>query len=113
MGYSRPDRRSIRSPGSIMPSYRASFGRGFLIGAGAATVWAIARHYGRRRAEHQLIDWDRATKIAIQTCGSGAEMPAEDKARIQAEYVEMVSGIEGPISQYTGTVLPLGNTTIQ
>jgi coenzyme F420 biosynthesis associated uncharacterized protein len=96
-----------------MPGYRASFGKGFLIGASAAGLWAVARYYGRSRAENQLIDWDRATKLAIQACGAGAELPAEEKAHLQDEYEEMVGGIEGPISQYTGTVLPLGNTAIQ
>ena len=97
-----------------MPNYRASFGTGFLIGAGAATLYAVARYRSRRDGtQDQLIDWDRAAKIAIQACGSGAELPADDKARLQDEYEEMVRGIEGPISQYTGTVLPLGNTAIQ
>jgi coenzyme F420 biosynthesis associated uncharacterized protein len=96
-----------------MPSYRASFGKGFLIGAGAAAVWAVARYYGRSRTENRLIDWERATRFAIQACGAGAELPADHKARLQQEYEELVGGIEGPISQYTGTVLPLGNTAIQ
>ena len=97
-----------------MPSYRASFGRGFLIGAGAATAWAVARYYGRKNgAQRRLIDWDRATRIAIRACGDGAEMSADEKARVQADYDDMVAGLEGPISQYTGTVLPLGNTAIQ
>jgi coenzyme F420 biosynthesis associated uncharacterized protein len=100
--------------GSHMPTYRASFGKGFIIGAGAAAVWAIARYYGRRaEVQHQLIDWERATSIALQACGAGAELPAGEKARLQNDYEEMVRGIEGPISQYTGTELPLGNTTIQ
>src|SRR5439155_13826142 len=98
---------------SIMPRYRASFGTGFLIGAGAAAIWAAGRYYGRRRAENRLIDWERATKFAIRACGPGAELAADEKARLQQQYDELVGGIEGPISQYTGTVLPLGNTTIQ
>src|SRR5438874_361709 len=98
---------------SAMPSYRSSFGKGFLIGAGAATLWAVSRYYGRRQTESRLIDWDRATRVAIQACGAGAELPSDEKARLQEEYEQLVGGIEGPISQYTGTVLPLGNTTIQ
>src|SRR5919204_2568610 len=51
--------RSAVSPGSVMPSYRASFGTGFLIGAAAAAAWAVARYYGRRTgAPNTLIDWD-------------------------------------------------------
>jgi coenzyme F420 biosynthesis associated uncharacterized protein len=97
-----------------MASYRAAFGRGFVIGAGAAAAWAIARYYSSRNgARPQLIDWDRATKVAIQLCGPTAEMPADEKARLQVEYDEMIAGIEGPISQYTNTILPLGNTRIQ
>lgn len=103
-----------------MPGYRTSFGTGLLVGAGAAVAWAVARHYNRDQrskrpaaGEQRLIDWDRATKFALQACGSGVSMPADEKARLQGEYDEMVRGIEGPISQYTGTVLPLGSTRIQ
>jgi coenzyme F420 biosynthesis associated uncharacterized protein len=100
-------------PGT-MPGYRSSFGRGLLIGAGAATMWAVARYYGRKsQSENRLIDWDRATRIAVRTCGDDADLAPTEKARLQDEYEEMVSGIEGPISQYTGTVLPLGDTAIQ
>jgi coenzyme F420 biosynthesis associated uncharacterized protein len=96
------------------PMYRSSFARGFLIGAGAATMWAVARYYGRRaETENRLIDWERAAQIAVRTCGDGAELAPAEKNRLQDEYEEMVRGIEGPISQYTQTVLPLGNTAIQ
>src|SRR5919202_6198480 len=96
-----------------MPSYRASFGKGFVIGAGAAAIWAVAQYYGRGgETESRLIDWDRATQIAIQVCGA-AELPPDERARLQSDYEEMMAGIEGPISQYTGTVLPLGNTEVQ
>ena len=104
-----------------MANYRASFGTGFLIGAGAAAVWAVTRYHNRRNGngtelqqqQQRLIDWDRATQVAVQVCGTGAEMPADEKDRLQNEYQEMLDGIEGPISQYTGTVLPLGNTRVQ
>ena len=69
--------------GSHMPTYRASFGKGFIIGAGAAAVWATARYYGRRaEVQHQLIDWERATSIALQACGAGAELPAGGAPRL-------------------------------
>jgi coenzyme F420 biosynthesis associated uncharacterized protein len=97
-----------------MPSYRASFGRGFLIGVGAAAAFAVARYYTRRsEADTRLIDWERATSIAIRACGEGAVLSDNKKAQLQEEYEEMIRGIEGPISQYTGTELPLGNTSIQ
>jgi coenzyme F420 biosynthesis associated uncharacterized protein len=97
-----------------MSTFRASFGTGLLVGASAATLWALARHYGRRNnAEPRLIDWERASRIALRTAGSGSELLPAKKARLQNEYVEMVRGLEGPISAYTGTTLPLAETTIQ
>jgi coenzyme F420 biosynthesis associated uncharacterized protein len=98
-----------------MPGYRASFGTGLLIGAGAVAALAVARYYSKRSAdtERRLIDWDRATQFAIQACGAGGELSEETKTQLQDEYEEMIGGIEGPISQYTGTTLPLGNTSIQ
>jgi coenzyme F420 biosynthesis associated uncharacterized protein len=96
-----------------MPSYRASFARGALVGAGAVALWAASRYYGRERSSQGLIDWDRAAEFAIRASGAGAELAADEKARLQLEYEAMVGEIEGPISDYTGTVLPLGNTRVQ
>ena len=96
-----------------MPGYSASFGKGFLIGAGAATAVAVARYYGQRRGEPRLIDWERASAVAIQTAGQGSAIQELEKARLQAEYEQLVRSIEQPISDYTGTALPLGNITVQ
>ena len=96
-----------------MPSYRASFGKGFAVGAGAAVAYAAAYYYRRSRAPGQLIDWDRAAKVAIRTCGNGTSLSDKERVHLQAEYEQMVQGVEGPISQYTGTTLPLGHTAIQ
>jgi len=62
-----------------MPSYRAAFGKGVVIGAGVATAWAVARYYGRRQACTQLIDWDRATSVAIRACGAGGALELDGK----------------------------------
>lgn len=97
-----------------MPSYRVSFGTGLVVGASAAAIWALARYRARRNGTApKLIDWDRAARIAVRAAGDGATLPAAEKARLQAEYVEMVRGLEDPIAQYTGTTLPIGETTIQ
>ena len=96
-----------------MPSYRASFARGALVGAGAVALWATARRYGKDRPTEGLIDWDRAAAFAIRASGPDAVLPTDEKARLQLQYEEMIRGIESPIADYTGTVLPLGNTRVQ
>src|SRR5712691_4194494 len=96
-----------------MPSYRAAFGKGVVIGAGVATAWAVARYYGRRQACTQLIDWDRATSVAIRACGAGGALEPDGKARLQEAHERLVRGIELPIADYTGTALPPGNTAVQ
>lgn len=97
-----------------MPSYRTSFTKGFLIGAGAAAAVAAAQYAARRRGvQQQLIDWDRATRFAVQACGDGTLLRVEEKVQLLESYEELVRGIEGPIAQFTGTTLPLGSTRVQ
>ncbi|MCC7105137.1 MAG: zinc-dependent metalloprotease [Chloroflexi bacterium] len=96
-----------------MAGYRASFSTGLLIGAGAAAALALARVYSRSQADRRLVDWDRAARVAIRLSGVGGRMSEDEKATAQVDYEALVGGIEGPISQYTGTDLPLGTTRIQ
>jgi coenzyme F420 biosynthesis associated uncharacterized protein len=96
-----------------MAGYRTSFGTGLLIGAGAAAALAIARVYSRSQTDRRLIDWERAARVAVRVSGVDGRMSEDEKATTQVDYEELVGGIEGPISQYTGTELPLGTTRIQ
>ena len=79
-----------------MPSYRASFARGALFGAGAVALWATARLYSKDRPTQGLIDWDRAAEVADPGERSRRHPPAEEKARLQLQYEEMIRGIESP-----------------
>lgn len=96
-----------------MPGYRASFGTGLLIGVGVAAALAVARVYTRGQTDRRLIDWERASRVAVRVAGPDGLLSEAEKDSLQSEYQELVAGIEGPISQYTGTRLPLGSTRIQ
>src|SRR5690349_6434416 len=86
--------------------------RGVLVGGVLAVGWAIARRYADDD-DTRLIDWDRAAKIATRVSGAGGDIPFSDRARLQYEYESMVRDIEGPISDYTGTILPLGEIDVR
>jgi coenzyme F420 biosynthesis associated uncharacterized protein len=76
-------------------------------------LWATARRYSKDRPTEGLIDWDRAAEVAIRASGADAVLPTDEKARLQVQYEQMIRGIESPIANYTGTVLPLGDTRVQ
>ena len=103
-----------------MAGYATAFGRGLILGAGAALLYAAARDslaparaitaQDRQRAEDQnrLIDWDWATRIAIRTAGRTWSLHPGATAQLKAEYEAMLRDIEGPIATYTGNDLSLG-----
>lgn len=95
-----------------MADYRASLGRGLLVGAGAAALWAIARYYGRT-TEAKLIDWDWVTRVAERASGPDGALSVAEKAALQPAYELLVRDLEEPIAAYTATRLPLGETAIQ
>ncbi len=110
-----------------MPGYGNAFGRGLLLGAGAALLYAAARDslaparavttQDRQRAEDQertrLIDWDWAARIAIRTAGHTMSLYPGAQAQLQAQYEQLLRDIEGPIAQYTGNNLSLQNTKVE
>jgi len=116
-----------------MPGYGAAFGRGLLLGAGAALVYAVARDAmapARERpprderdrpsdalaqgpAPSHLIDWDWATRIAIRTAGRTPTLHPAAQAHLQAQYEDLLREIEQPIAQYTHNDLSLANTQVQ
>src|SRR5204863_10089896 len=91
---------------------RGALVRGVLVGGAVAVGWAIARRYAED-GDIRLIDWDTATSIAIRVSGADGGISVLDRARLQDEYETMVREIEGPISDYTGTTLPLGEIDVR
>jgi len=87
-----------------MPSYRASFRTGLLLGLGATFLYAAARR-GRRSAPASLIGWDWATRVATRVSGADGRLTAHEQDRLQPYYADMVADLEGPIAAYTGTQL--------
>jgi len=83
-----------------------------LVGGAVAVGWAIARRYADDD-DTRLIDWDTATKVATRVSGANGDIPFADRARLQSEYERMVREIEGPIAEYTGTTLPLGEIDVR
>jgi coenzyme F420 biosynthesis associated uncharacterized protein len=83
-----------------------------LVGGAVAVGWAVARRFADEH-DTRLIDWDIATNMATRVSGADGGISILDRARLQREYETMVREIEGPISDYTGTVLPLGEIDVR
>jgi coenzyme F420 biosynthesis associated uncharacterized protein len=117
-----------------MAGYGAAFGRGLILGAGAALLYAAARETiaparQQPRAElqnrekdasesqaadrHRLIDWDLATKVAIRAAGRTPALHPGARTQLQAQYESMLRDIEKPIAAYIGNELSLANTAVQ
>jgi coenzyme F420 biosynthesis associated uncharacterized protein len=108
-----------------MPGYGTAFGRGLILGAGAALLYAAARETiaparpSSANADQQpedrsrLIDWDWATKVAIRTAGRTPTLHPGARAQLQAEYEALLREIEQPIAHYTGNDLSLANTQVE
>lgn len=94
------------------PPFRGALARGVLVGGAVAVGWAIARRYADD-ADTRLIDWDTATRVATRVSGADGGISLLDRARLQDEYETMVRDIEGPIAEYTGTTLPLGDIDVR
>src|SRR5579864_8900020 len=107
------------------------FGRGLLLGVGAALLYAAARETiapARQRPEHdrrsgadatgralpersnRLIDWELATRVAINASGRTPSLHPGARAQLQDQYETMLRDIEAPIAQYVGNELSLSNT---
>jgi coenzyme F420 biosynthesis associated uncharacterized protein len=83
-----------------------------LVGGAVAVGWAIARRYADD-GDTRLIDWDTATRVATRVSGADGTISLADRDRLQGEYETMVRDIEGPIADYTGTTLPLGEIDVR
>jgi coenzyme F420 biosynthesis associated uncharacterized protein len=114
-----------------MPGYGAAFGRGLLLGAGAALLYAAARETiapartqptqgqpgddSARQAHERsrLIDWDLATSVAIRAAGRSPTLHPGARAQLQDQYERMLRDIESPIAAYVGNQLSLQNTAVE
>jgi coenzyme F420 biosynthesis associated uncharacterized protein len=103
-----------------MPGHGAAFGRGLMLGVGAALLYAAAReNAASSRAlpdadgQERLIDWEWATRIAVRASGRTPTLHPGALAQLQAEYEQMLREIEQPIAAYTGNRLSLSNTSIE
>jgi coenzyme F420 biosynthesis associated uncharacterized protein len=107
-----------------MPGYATAFGRGLILGAGAALLYAAARESiaparqpatDARHAEdrYRLIDWDLATNVAIRASGRMPTLHPGARAQLLAQYETMLHEIEHPIAEYVGNNLSLGNTIVE
>jgi coenzyme F420 biosynthesis associated uncharacterized protein len=113
-----------------MPGYGSAFGRGLILGAGAALLYAAARETitparSRPRDDDaqanqlssgergRLIDWDVATNVAIRAAGRTPMLHPGARAQIQSNYEAMLGEIEGPIAKYVGNDLSLANTAVE
>jgi len=94
------------------PPLRGALARGALVGGAVAVGWAIARRYSDD-SDTRLIDWETAARVAIRVSGADGGISLLDRARLQHEYETMVREIEGPIAEYTGTTLPLGEIEVR
>ena len=110
-----------------MASYGAAFGRGLILGVGAALLYAASRDNAASsrlgQAERQpalgsgererLIDWEWATRVAIRAAGRTPSLHPGARAQLQAEYEQLLREIEEPIARYTGNRLSLGGTSVE
>src|SRR6266851_300851 len=115
---------------AAMPGYGTAFGRGLILGAGAALLYAVARETisparQQRIGDHKpnsqqrdaeptrLIDWDLATNVAIRASGRTPALHPGARAQLQNQYEAMLRDIEVPIARYVGNDLSLANTAIE
>jgi coenzyme F420 biosynthesis associated uncharacterized protein len=108
-----------------MPGYGTAFGRGLILGAGAALLYAAARETisptrpsgaeSPRQAEDRarLIDWEWATRVAIRASGRTPTLHPGARAQLKAGYESMLREIEQPIAAYTGNQLSLAETAVE
>ncbi|MGI9145836.1 MAG: zinc-dependent metalloprotease [Chloroflexota bacterium] len=108
-----------------MPGYGSAFGRGLIVGAGAALLYAAARETiapaptdsvdeaPTADDRNRMIDWDWATKVAVRTAGRTPTLHPGARAQLQAQYAVMLRDIEQPIARYTGNDLALDNTVVE
>src|SRR5262245_26795425 len=94
-----------------MPDVRTSLLRGLLVGAAGVALWSASRRLGGARPS--LLDWSWAGSVAERVSGRDGRLDADEKHRLQSEYRALVQSVEQPLQEYTGTVLPLSDTSVE
>ncbi len=99
-----------------------------MVGAGAALLYAatrdaspLARSAWRDSGaapspaapRWRLIDWAWAARVAERVAGQAPSVHPPARARLEAEYQQLLREIEQPIAAYTGSHLSLANTTVE
>src|SRR5918911_3472835 len=106
-----------------MPGYGTAFGRGLILGAGAALLYAAARESiaparpaatDARQTDDRdrLIDWELASNVAIRAAGRTPTLHPGARAQLLTQYETMLREIEQPIARYVGNNLSLVNTVV-
>ncbi|HEX8969854.1 MAG TPA: zinc-dependent metalloprotease [Chloroflexota bacterium] len=111
-----------------MAGYGTALGRGLILGAGAALLYAAARETiaparsrlatgGDRQPAaadgSRLVDWELATRVAIRAAGRTPTLHPGARTQLQSRYEAMLRDIERPIAGYVGNHLSLANTEVQ
>jgi coenzyme F420 biosynthesis associated uncharacterized protein len=110
-----------------MAGYGAAFGRGVIIGAGAAFLYAAAREtasfarHARRESQSggeyaertRLIDWAWAERVAIRASGQAPTLHPSAREQLRAQYSALLRDIEEPVARYTGKKLSLSGTAVE
>jgi coenzyme F420 biosynthesis associated uncharacterized protein len=94
-----------------MPRYRASLITGIAFGLGATFLYAATKR-APLTTPRTLIGWDWATRVAARVSGPNGSLTQSERDELSPYYSEMVRELEGPISAYTGTVLPQSTDVI-
>jgi coenzyme F420 biosynthesis associated uncharacterized protein len=107
-----------------MPGYGTAFGRGLILGAGAALLYAAARESiaparppstDARQTDDRdrLIDWELASNVAIRAAGRAPTLHPGARAQLLEQYQTMLREIEQPIARYVGNHLSLADVTVE
>jgi coenzyme F420 biosynthesis associated uncharacterized protein len=113
-----------------MPGYGSAFGRGLILGAGAALLYAAVREtiaparqqprldQGNQPAieageRSRLIDWELATNVAIRAAGRTPMLHPGARAQLLSNYEAILRDIEVPIAKYVGNNLSMANTAVE
>ncbi len=94
-----------------MANLRTNLARGALVGATGVVLWATTRR--RATGQHTLLDWRWATSVAERVSGPDGRLSHSERAHLLADYRALVQKVEQPLQRYTGTTLPLGETTVE
>lgn len=77
----------------------------------AGAAWALARSYGRDRAD-QLFDWDQVVGVALRSGAKGPPLDGTRRAELESDYRQILRDIAEPLRAYTGTALDVSQAEV-